>query len=98
MAIIEIRQRQYRGEGDGFGTGRNRRQAEPGSDFAVMGDTVAGNEGVLRAQPDRETEGGGVLHGVQQHIGIGERHIGVGEGDAAGVVQFRHLCQQARME
>ena len=67
------------------------RQSQARRHLAVVGDAVLGQIAVLRAQPDAETEGGRVLHCAQQHLIVLQRHIGLGESDAAGVAQFRHF-------
>jgi hypothetical protein len=72
---------------------RDSGQAELGGDRAIVGDAALGEVRVLRLQPDGEAEGGGILHGAQHHLGIEHGRIGLAEGDAAGLGQFRHLGQ-----
>ena len=50
-------------------------------------------EGRQRLQPDAEAEGGGVLQRAHQHGVVDHRHVGLREGDAAGLDQLGHLGQ-----
>jgi hypothetical protein len=68
-------------------------ETKPGGNLAIVGDTAPGKVRILRLQPDRKAEGGGVLHGAQQHLGVDHGDVGLAEGDAAGLGQFRHLGQ-----
>ncbi len=86
-------QLQHGRQGDRLRRHRDAGQTEPGRHFAVVGDALAGEEGILRLQPDRKIEGRRVHHGAQQHLGIDDGVVGLAEGDAAGLVQLRHLGQ-----
>ena len=80
-----------RGNGDGLGKGGNSGQTQARGHFAVVRHSVLRQISVLRAQPDAEAESGGVLERAPQHLSVLQRHIGMGEANAAGIAQFRHL-------
>ncbi len=54
---------------------------------------AARQEGGNGLQPDTEAEGRRVLQRAHQHGGVDHRHVGLGEGDAAGLEQLGHLRQ-----
>jgi len=80
-------------ERHGFGGDRDARQAQPRRYLAVVGVAHLRQEGRQRLQPDAEAEGGGVLQRAHQHGVVDQRHVGLREGDAAGLDQFGHLGQ-----
>jgi len=85
-------------DGDGFGGDRDAGQAETAGDFPFVRDAVARQPVVLRLQPDGKTEGGGVLHGAQQRLGIDHRPVGLRKGDAAGLLQAGQFGQALALE
>ena len=56
-----------------------------------MCNTATRQRGILRAQPHGDIKRGRVLHGVIQHLIVGERHVGVRKRNTAGFAQLRHL-------
>ena len=78
---------------DRFGGCRDRGQAEPRRDFAVVRDAIVGEECILRAQPHRVSEGRCVLQRPIKDQRIRQRCIGMREADAAGVGKLAHLGQ-----
>src|SRR5664280_1650514 len=46
---------------------------------------------IVRAQPDRETEGRRVLQGAMQDQRVADRDVGLAEADATGFGQLGHL-------
>jgi hypothetical protein len=86
-------QLQCGGDGDRFGRDRDAGQPEPGGDFAIVGDALAGEKLVLRPQAYRVAESGGVLHGAQQQLRVDDRMLGLREGDTAGARQGVHFGQ-----
>ena len=87
-------QLQNRGQRHRLGQRGNARQAETRGDRAIVDDAAAAEGVVLRSQPDAVAEGGGVFHRPQQHQGVVDRHVGLGEGDAAGLGQLGHLGER----
>jgi hypothetical protein len=43
-------------------------------------------------------KGAGVLQGAQQYLGVGQRHLGLAEGDAAGLGQRQHFGQHLALQ
>ena len=86
-------------ETSGADTGRaeqdNDRWIDPEArgELAVVRHAAARKPVVLGAQPDRKSEGGGVLQGAPQHLGVGNRLVGLRERDAARFRELRHLGQ-----
>jgi hypothetical protein len=58
-----------------------------------MRHAILAQKGILRLQPDREIEGGGILQCTHQHLRVDHRYAGLAKGNAAGLVQFGHLRQ-----
>ena len=87
------RQLQEGGDGDCFGADRNPGQSEAGGGFSVMRDAAARQIMILRLQMKRQIEAGGIQHGAQQGLRIGQRPLRLGESDAAGLFQNRELGQ-----
>ena len=83
---------------DGLGHHRHARQAQARRQRAAVGHAAAADVGVLRTQPHGVAEGLGVLHGAQQHGGVEDRFLGLGEADAAGFGQFGHLGQRLALQ
>jgi len=77
---------------------RNPLQAEPGGDFPVVRHTAAREKPVLRPQPHRDAESGGVLQRMPQHLRVGKRRVGVGERNAPRVSQHRHIGEPRLIE
>jgi hypothetical protein len=82
---------------DHLGRDRYAGQAEPGRQRAAGHHALAEPE-VLRPQPDAVAEGGGVLQRTLQHLGVDDRHVGLAEGDAAGLGQLDHLGQHLALQ
>ena len=84
-------------ERDGLGRHRYAGQPQARGQRAAGGHALA-EIAVLRAQPDRVAEGGRVLQRALQHLGVGERHLGLAEADAAGFGELGHLGQHLARE
>ena len=48
---------------------------------------------ILRPQPDGVAKAGGVLQGALQHLGVGQRHLGLTKSHTTGLKQLHHLGQ-----
>src|SRR6185437_14374829 len=70
----------------------------PRRDLAVVRDAAAGEVCVLRAEPHRIGERLRILQRTAQHLRIGERSIGMREGDASGLGQLAHLRDVLALE
>ena len=90
-------EREDRRQRDRLGDRRNRRQAEPRRDLAVVRDAAAAEVRILRPQPDAIAEGRRVLHRAQQHLRVDERRVGLRERDAAGLGELAHLGQRVAL-
>jgi hypothetical protein len=91
-------QLQHEADGQRLGEYRNAGQPQTRSHFTFMRHAFGRQVKIGRLQPYRVAEGGCVLHGAEQHLRIGHRHVGLAEGDAAGVEQFAHFGQALALE
>ena len=72
-------------------------QAQPGRQCAAGSHTTA-QPAVLRAQPDGVAKTGCILQRAQQHLGIGQWHLGLAEAHTAGLCQLHHLGQRFALQ
>ena len=79
-------------QGNGFSRYRHATQAQPRGQRAT-GRHTAAQKILLRAQPDRVTKGAGVLKCPLHHLGVGQGHLGLAEGNTARLGQLQHLGQ-----
>jgi hypothetical protein len=86
-------ERKDRRERNGLRDRRNRDQSEACCDLPVVCDPAAREMRFLRPQPNAMAEGGRILHRPEQHLGVGERRLGLRERDAAGFGELAHLGQ-----
>ncbi len=91
-------QQQNRCQRHGFCQRRNACQAQTRGHGAVVRNAIACQRYILRAQPQAEIECGGVLHGAQQHLRVGQRCISLGKGAAPCFGQLGHLGQHFAFE
>ena len=84
---------QIPGQGHRLRRLRDTGQAQAGADPPLMGTAVIAQEGVLRAHDDGQAEGGGVLHGSPQHLGVDDGTLGLAHDGAAGQSQGGHLAE-----
>jgi hypothetical protein len=77
---------------NGFGRHRHAATGPARGQRAAGGHALAQPQ-LLRAQPHGVAEGAGVLQRALQHLGVGQRHLGLAEADAAGLGQLGHFGQ-----
>ena len=88
-------------QGNGLGRHGHAAQAQARGQRAAGGHALAQVQ-LLRAQPHGVAVGGGVLQRTLQHLGAGQRHIGLAEAHAARFGELghfgEHLARQAARE